>query len=478
VSNDRRFEVNVGASLDAPSASPVSDVSFTIAILGDFSARGHRGIAHASVPLGGRKAHRVDRDDVDEVLGRLAPRLHVSIDPDQPPVTIDFASLDDFHPDKLAERVPLLQQLRQLRDRYASGKGSTPPPARPDAAPNGRADAAALHLGSGSLLDRIVDNEATAAELRGLAPQDELADFVDKAVRPHLVQATSRESKEMIARIDDTLAATMRVLLHHPDFQALEALWRGGDFLVRRLDTDERLQVVLVDVTRDELSKALDAAGPLPWSLVIGAYSFGAEDVPLLVRVAAFAKAAGTPFIAGADPGLAGTGSFATDPDPDEWTLPQPAGWDDLRTASGASFLSLALPRFLLRLPYGTRTDPCELVPFEEMEGTREHESYLWGSPALVAALAIGESVAAGDPPATQGIVEGLPLHVMTVDGEPTATPVAEAVLAQRAVMHLLDRGLTPLATSRDGDAVRLSRIQSVANPPRPLSFPNQPTTN
>jgi type VI secretion system protein ImpC len=139
--------------------------------------------------------------------------------------------------------------------------------------------------------------------------------------------------------------------------------------------------------------------------------------------------------------------------------------------------LSLALPRFLLRLPYGKKTDPCELVRFEEMpEETREHESYLWGSPALLGALAIGESVAAGEPAATQAIVDGLPLHVTTIDGEPTATPAAEALLSQRAIAHLVDRGLTPLATSRDGDAIRLPRLQSVANPPRPLSLPRYTT--
>jgi len=90
--------------------------------------------------------------------------------------------------------------------------------------------------------------------------------------------------------------------------------------------------------------------------------------------------------------------------------------------------------------------------------------------------LTLGESAAEGDRPATQGVIDGLPLHTPTIDGEPTITPVGEALLTQRAVTRLLDRGLTPLETSRDGDSIRLPRVQSVANPPRQLSIPNYPS--
>jgi type VI secretion system ImpB/VipA family protein len=476
----------MAADLDdpQPDAAANDNGSFSIAILGDFSARAHRGAidtaAAAKTPLAKRRALRIDRDDLDAVLARVAPRLEIAIDPLQPPIVITFKTLDDFHPDRLVERVPILQQLRQMREQLSS-TGQQPqrvprPQSRPD---DRRADAAAL-LSGGSLLDRIVDNDPASSnpeqQRRGVSPQDELADFIDRAVQPHTIAEASAEQKGMLAKVDDAIAATMRVVLHHPDFQALEALWRGVDFLVRRLDTDESLHVFLVDVTKDELIAGLDASAAIArWSLVAAAYSFGPDEVAMLGRLASLGASMGAPIIAAANPELAGTMSFAGDPDPDEWTIPSPRAWDALRSADDASFLGLAAPRFLARVPYGKRSDECTFAPFEEIPPANEaHESYLWSNPALLCALAIGESVSSGDAPATHATVDGLPLYVATIDGEPTVKPCAEALLSQRAVTHMLDRGLTPLATERDGDAIRLPRVQSVAMPPRPLSVRNR----
>ena len=485
MAKDSRFDVHMSADLDdaQPDGAAKDDGSFSIAILGDFAARAHRGAADTAgavkTPLAKRRALRIDRDDVDVILERLSPRLELAIDPSEPPIAITFKALDDFHPDRLVERAPIFQQLRQMREQLASGGEGPQRESRPQSRSDRRgADAAAL-LSGGSLLDQIVggdQGDSSAERVRGVSPRDELAEFVERAVRPHAVAEATAEQKGMLVKVDEVIAATMRVVLHHPDFQALEALWRGVDFVVRRLDTDESVQVYLVDVTKDELIASLAATAPISrWSLVAAAYSFGPDDVATLGRLASLGAAIGAPIIAAADPRLAGTMSFGGDPDPDEWTIPSPPAWNALRSAADASFLGLAAPRFLARVPYGKRSDECTFAPFEEIPPANEaHESYLWANPALLCALAIGESVSAGDPPATHATVDGLPVYVATVDGEPTVKPCAEALLTQRAVAHMLDRGLTPLATERDGDAIRLSRLQSVAMPPRPLSVPNR----
>ncbi len=50
------------------------------------------------------------------------------------------------------------------------------------------------------------------------------------------------------------LSDAMRRVLHHPDFQAVEALWRGVELLVRRIETDARLQIVLYDISAEALA--------------------------------------------------------------------------------------------------------------------------------------------------------------------------------------------------------------------------------
>src|SRR5260370_36828504 len=58
--------------------------------------------------------------------------------------------------------------------------------------------------------------------------------------------------------------------------------------------------------------------------------------------------------------------------------------WDELRSIPEASYLGLALPRFLLRLPYGAQSSPIDAFPFEEMPPAAPvHSHFLWGNPAL-----------------------------------------------------------------------------------------------
>jgi type VI secretion system protein ImpC len=475
MSRDPRAEVQLTTQFEAAPARAIDEGTFVIAVLGDFAGRRAREAARPAVPLSRRPSWRIDRDDVDAVMARIGPTLHLEIVPGESPVTLRFESLDDFHPDRLVQRVSALQQLLELREQTSPPRKQSSPPA-PREKDSRAADAAALTLGSGSLLDRIVDNQVggdSAPMLSGAAAPDDLSDFVDRAVRGHVVPETPADAQALVQKIDGVIEATLRVVLHHPDFQALEALWRGVDFLVKRLDTDESLRILLIDVTKDELTMAADApGGDGPWSLLVSTDTFGPADIATLGRLAALARRLGAPLIAMADSRLGGTESLVQDPDPDDWTLPETDEWNALRRSEDAAFVSLMLPRFLLRLPYGKRTDPTTMK-FEEVDdGPPEHASYLWGASSILGALAIGESIAAGEPPATQATVDRLPLHVYTADGEATAKPCAEVLLSYDAVTRLLDRGLTPVASARDGDAIRIARLQSVASPARPLAVP------
>ncbi len=93
----------------------------------------------------------------------------------------------------------------------------------------------------------------------------------------------------------------MRAVLHNPDFQALEAVWRATFLLVRQLETGSQLKLYLVDISKQELAADLSSAADLrqsglyrllveqsvetpgaePWSIIVGNYSFGAgsDDV-------------------------------------------------------------------------------------------------------------------------------------------------------------------------------------------------------
>lgn len=133
----------------------------------------------------------------------------------------------------------------------------------------------------------------------------------------------------------------------------------------------------------------------------------------------------------------------------------------------------MALPRFLLRLPYGKKTDPIESFDFEEMPEAPAHEDYLWGNPAFAWAVLLAQSFREYGwemRPGLHAQIDGLPLHVYEHDGESELKPCAEALLTEEAAAHVLDNGPMPLVSLKGRDAAQLVRFQSIAEPLRSLA--------
>jgi type VI secretion system protein ImpC len=174
------------------------------------------------------------------------------------------------------------------------------------------------------------------------------------------------------------------------------------------------------------------------WRAVIGHYKFGPDlaDIEFLARIALLAAHARAPFIA---EGSAGMGDH----------------WDELRSIPEAAYLGLALPRFLLRLPYGASTAAIESFAFEEMPGAPVHTHYLWGNPALAFLTLLTSGGGALNLP-------GLPLHTYQQEGEWHMTPCAEVWMTETQVLELIDLGLMPLVSFRDSDRVRLAGFRAI----------------
>jgi type VI secretion system protein ImpB len=79
-----------------------------------------------------RKFVEVTPDNFDDVLASMKPHLTYSVenklasDPDAPKLKVDlnFRSLEDFEPEKVARQIKPLEQLLELRTRLADLRGS------------------------------------------------------------------------------------------------------------------------------------------------------------------------------------------------------------------------------------------------------------------------------------------------------------------------------------------------------------------
>jgi type VI secretion system protein ImpC len=496
-----------GATAELPAETPVEEVAeepepaaasvpsmpertkFRILVLGDFSGRANRGVMEAG-DLGARKIRTVDSDNLDAVVAAVKPSLQLPVD-EKSVMPLAFGAMDDFRPDGLLQQIPALQSMldlrRQLQDhktfpkaaevvKKLMGGGAAAVPA---------AKSAAAPPGGESEFEKML-NRPVAPKKAEQASADALIASITSgyAVPSHPDQAA------MVKLVEDALSAGLRAVLRHPAVQGLEGAWRGVAFLMSRLNFDETLSLEILDVSRDELAadlvgdKAIETTGLYrqlvenmqmkgaePMSLVIGDFTFdqSQESVALLEKIGEVVKAAGISFVTGASARIGGMNSFGelAKLQSANWRAPADLKpWSKLRSASAAGHLGLTAPRFLLRLPYGPKTDAVEAFPFQEMPAGPVHEQYLWGNGAFAVALLIGEAVLEnGMDGASQpgNDVSDLPCHMAMVDGDKEMTPCGEAFLSDRAGDILRGLGLIPILSVKNAAAVKVGGMHSLA---------------
>jgi type VI secretion system protein ImpC len=490
------------------------DTPFCIAVLADFGGRRNRNLCEKGSSLAGRRRIAVDVDNFEELPMKLGCEMQIPLGgKNVPQIALRFNQIDDFHPDRIFESLEIFQQLKQTRkllqepSTFAEG-ASQVRSWFANGEETGKSDV-------GSAEESPVQDESgaeTIERLLGKRPKPEqhlvssgkmvdIDALIREVVRPYIVPAPDPQQAELIAQVDQVLSGQMKAILHHPDFQELEANWRMLGFVISELETDETLKVYVLDVSKEELAADLSSADDLSssgtyrliaersagvpgaeqYALLLAGYTFEktAQDTRLLRQLARVAQAAGAPILAAADSHYAGCPSLATTPDPQDWRWQADQGtdqlWQELRDSSEAAYVGLVLPRFLLRLPYGRDTDPVESFDFEEFSPYAGNEQYLWGNSAAICTYLLGMAFREFGWALTGGLgsyLTGIPMHIYESEGERRVTPCAETYLTERAMEQIIGKGLMPVISTKGEDAVQVPRFQSIADPPAPLAGP------
>lgn len=505
-------EPEVVATLEESPRPAEPDEPFRIALMGDWSGRANRHLSAEKSATEELEPIPVDRDEFDEVMARLGVSLRLTLGgEDGSSLTLRFQELDDFHPDRIFERVELFDALRRMRERLEDDKtfaeaaremrgwSSEKETATAEVSSNKQTLTPSEDLDAvsgGSLLEQMLeeasdDDKRPAKQASATShADDELRALLREAVRPYLISTDEAEQAQLIASVDEATSRLMRSILHDADFQSLEATWRALYLLVSRLETGTDLKLYLIDLTKEELAaslrdeleasamyklfvdKSVNTFGGDLWAVIVGNYTFDAtrEDISTLERLGSIASRAGAPFISASGSRVLGCESLAATPDPDDWRAELDAesrkAWDALRQTPESAYLGLAVPRFLLRLPYGAETEPLEQFDFEEMPASHAHENYLWGNPAFACALLLGQAFSEYGWDMQPGMlpeIEGLPLHVFEDEGDAYIKPCAETLLTMRAAERILNEGLMPLVSFQGRDTVRVARFQSLS---------------
>lgn len=349
-----------------------------------------------------------------------------------------------------------------------------------------------------SLLDFIVENSKVAANPNEKASaRDQIAELVGE-----VLAGTVTLSKDLaasidarIAELDQLLSDQVNAIMHHPDFQKLEASWRGLKYLVMQSETSPMLKIKMLNASKKDLVKDFKSApefdqsalfkkiyeeeygtfGGAPYAALVGDYEFSRhpEDFYLLDELSHVAASAHAPLISSAAPGLFGLESFSDIGKPRDlskiFDTVEYAKWKSFRESEDSRYVGLVLPHVLGRLPYGRDTVPLEDFNFEEDVDGTNHDKYLWTNASYAFAARLTDAFAKyGWLAAIRGVeggglVEGLPTHTFkTDDGEIALKCPTEVAITDRTEKLLSDLGFLSLVHCKNTDYAAFFGGQSV----------------
>ncbi|MES2069604.1 MAG: type VI secretion system contractile sheath large subunit [Pseudomonadota bacterium] len=339
---------------------------------------------------------------------------------------------------------------------------------------------------------------------------DKAKDAVESAVKTLAEQALRGTNlisgdvlgtvEALIAELDKKLSEQVNLILHNPEFQAVESAWRGLHYLVNNTETDESLKIRVMNISKGELHKTLKKYkgtawdqspifkklyeeeygqfGGEPYGSLVADYYFdnSAPDVELLTQMAQISAAAHAPLISAADPSVMLMDSWQELANPRDLTkifqTPEHAAWRSFRDSEDARYVGLAMPRFLSRAPYGAKTNPVEEFDFEEDTGGSDSKKFTWANAAYAMAVNINRSfknygwcsqirgIESG------GAVEGLPVYTFpTDDGGVDMTCPTEIAISDRREAELAKNGFMPLVHKKNSDFAAFIGAQSLHKP-------------
>ncbi|MEP4877756.1 MAG: type VI secretion system contractile sheath large subunit [Tateyamaria sp.] len=471
-----------------PSRAGLNRTKFRMAVFGDFTGRAARGLMETGDALASRKAIPLDVDTIDEIIEGFGTTLVLPIGADGAGVEVKLGEMDDLHPDELYDNVELFEAISGVRrqlgvgsmadsavDQLKSWSETYSTPIKLPKTSAGASMPANLKLSDFQAL--IGDTHGTLTQA---TPADEM---IARIIGPHVVKAPDAGAAAMQAAVDKALSSAMNLILHHPEFQAIESQWRSLDLLARRIETDVKLEIVLYDVSAEELAADLAAQEDLSesglfklvtdvlepeegaggFSALFGMYTF--EETPphaeLLARIGQVGLHVDAPFFSAISPNYLDTA-------PEDRHPLIAKTWDTLRQMPEAAYVALAAPRFLLRQPYGAKSDPVYAFEFEEFSSQEGLKGMLWANPVVLIAILLAgtyKSVgkAAGMDLGSMMTLGDLPFYYVNDRyGDQVALPCTERNLTTDPAQATLTRGYMPVLWMKGRNDIRLGSFRSL----------------
>jgi len=286
---------------------------------------------------------------------------------------------------------------------------------------------------------------------------------------------------ELHQRMNDQLD----LIVQNARFRALESSWCSLSYLDDHLNYKENIELVVFNTNKQALLEDFEDApdvfqstlyqwvysaefgqfGGRPYSLMIGDFEFShkAQDIALLQNLAKVASISHCPIISAASNSMFGVDHYADFSRIRDITShfdqPHYAKWNAFRENSDSRYVSLTMPKFLLRASHQNSTHS-----FNYQESTTPDTKGLWGNAAFPLATRFANSYAnfrwfinaSGD---DYGQLDDIKIE----SGSPTmrAQLPTEVMISERSVNELVKNGFTPLSIQKASKKATFMSIPS-----------------
>ncbi|GHA54969.1 type VI secretion system contractile sheath small subunit [Photobacterium aphoticum] len=119
LSRVRKPRVHITYDVETEGASVKKELAFVVGVMGDFAGQN----IDALKPIKDRRFIQIDRDNFDDVMNRMNPRLKFKVDNKlsdddmQLDVNLNFTSMSDFDPAAIVNQVEPLRKLMETRNK-------------------------------------------------------------------------------------------------------------------------------------------------------------------------------------------------------------------------------------------------------------------------------------------------------------------------------------------------------------------------
>jgi len=355
---------------------------------------------------------------------------------------------------------------------------------------------------TGNLLDTIFTQGGLV-----LNPSDQgyATDMVTTYVQEILASQGGAVSNDAVAfinqkitEIDGILSQQLDLILHHEKFRALEGIWRGLSYLVMNTETGTDLKIRVFNASKqevaDDLEKAVefdqstlfkrvyedeyDTYGGTPYSCLLADYFFSSTpaDMAIVTGLSGVAAAAFAPLITAPDPSMFNLTSFQQLSKPRDlakiFESLDKIKWESFRETEDSRYVTMALPRVLIREPYGPDTNPVEGINYTEtVDGTQEN-TFVWTNACYMLGQCITNAffeygwTAAIRGVEGGGLVEDLPVYTFTTtDGDLALKCPVEIAITDRREKELSDLGFLALVHCKGTDKAAFFGAQTTQLP-------------